>query len=172
MRTSLCFFYSRSTKPSVAFNRLITLCQMHRYYWYWMFLVSSDWLVDRRHCNLKWQSAVQSIREKINAAIQDMPENEEIKRLLSGSCRSHYRSRLCLSSVSLHQSHRDKHAFFWKINTTRTIVFKLFPESSWTLLINLIKEIIILLSTNFIFSFTIRHLYFLSHVIYKVIISL
>ncbi|KAF7664962.1 hypothetical protein LDENG_00158970 [Lucifuga dentata] len=44
-----------------------------------------DWLVDRRHCNLKWQSAVKIIREKINAAIQDMPENEEIKQLLSGS---------------------------------------------------------------------------------------
>ncbi|XP_028989046.1 CDK5 regulatory subunit-associated protein 3 isoform X2 [Betta splendens] len=44
-----------------------------------------DWLVDRRHCNLKWQNAVKSIREKINAAIQDMPENEEIKQLLSGS---------------------------------------------------------------------------------------
>ncbi|XP_070783355.1 CDK5 regulatory subunit-associated protein 3 isoform X3 [Enoplosus armatus] len=47
-----------------------------------------DWLLDRRHCNLKWQSAVKSIREKINAAIQDMPESEEIKQLLSGSCRS------------------------------------------------------------------------------------
>lgn len=44
-----------------------------------------DWLVDRRHCNLKWQSQVKIIREKINAAIQDMPENDEIKQLLSGS---------------------------------------------------------------------------------------
>uniref|UniRef100_A0A672KBX5 CDK5 regulatory subunit associated protein 3 n=1 Tax=Sinocyclocheilus grahami TaxID=75366 RepID=A0A672KBX5_SINGR len=38
-----------------------------------------------QHCTLKWQSAVMTIREKINAAIQDMPENEEIKQLLSGS---------------------------------------------------------------------------------------
>ncbi|XP_056285479.1 CDK5 regulatory subunit-associated protein 3 [Pseudoliparis swirei] len=44
-----------------------------------------DWLLDRRHCNLKWQNAVKEIREKINVAIQDMPENEEIKQLLSGS---------------------------------------------------------------------------------------
>ncbi|XP_009893695.1 PREDICTED: CDK5 regulatory subunit-associated protein 3, partial [Charadrius vociferus] len=44
-----------------------------------------DWLVDRRHCNLKWQSQVLAIREKINAAIQDMPENEEIKQLLAGA---------------------------------------------------------------------------------------
>ncbi|XP_048449753.1 CDK5 regulatory subunit-associated protein 3-like, partial [Rhincodon typus] len=43
------------------------------------------WLVDRRHCKLKWQNAVLVIREKINNAIQDMPENEEIKQLLSGS---------------------------------------------------------------------------------------
>ena len=45
-----------------------------------------DWLVDRRHCDLKWQSLVLTIREKINAAIQDMPESEEIAQLLSGSC--------------------------------------------------------------------------------------
>ncbi|NXG45945.1 CK5P3 protein, partial [Psilopogon haemacephalus] len=44
-----------------------------------------DWLVDRRHCNLKWQSQVLAIREKINVAIQDMPENEEIKQLLAGA---------------------------------------------------------------------------------------
>ncbi|KAM6238712.1 LOW QUALITY PROTEIN: CDK5 regulatory subunit-associated protein 3 [Porphyrio hochstetteri] len=44
-----------------------------------------DWLVDRRHCNLKWQSKVLTIRQKINVAIQDMPENEEIKQLLSGA---------------------------------------------------------------------------------------
>ncbi|XP_017291987.1 CDK5 regulatory subunit-associated protein 3 [Kryptolebias marmoratus] len=44
-----------------------------------------DWLLDRRHCNIKWQSTIKTIREKINAAIQDMPENEEIKQLLSGS---------------------------------------------------------------------------------------
>nr|AFK11312.1 CDK5 regulatory subunit associated protein 3 [Callorhinchus milii] len=43
------------------------------------------WLVDRRHCSLKWQNSVLSIREKINSAIQDMPENQEIKQLLSGS---------------------------------------------------------------------------------------
>lgn len=50
--------------------------------------VFSDWLVDRRHCSLKWQNAVMAIREKINAALQDMPENEEIKQLLMGSCQS------------------------------------------------------------------------------------
>ncbi|XP_066483979.1 CDK5 regulatory subunit-associated protein 3 isoform X2 [Tiliqua scincoides] len=44
-----------------------------------------DWLVDRRHCSLKWQGQVRTVREKIALAIQDMPENEEIKQLLSGS---------------------------------------------------------------------------------------
>lgn len=51
------------------------------------FFVLSDWLLDRRHCNIKWQGKVKTVREKINAAIQDMPENEEIKQLLSGSCK-------------------------------------------------------------------------------------
>lgn len=57
-----------------------------------------DWLVDRRHCTLKWQSAVMTIREKINAAIQDMPENEEIKQLLSGSYIHHFH---CLQIIEV-----------------------------------------------------------------------
>lgn len=44
-----------------------------------------EWLLDRRHCKKDWQAQVALVREKINAAIQDMPENESIKELLSGS---------------------------------------------------------------------------------------
>ncbi|XP_068274864.1 CDK5 regulatory subunit-associated protein 3 isoform X2 [Nyctibius grandis] len=44
-----------------------------------------DWLVDRRHCNVRWQSQVLAVREKIEAAMGDMPENEEIKQLLGGA---------------------------------------------------------------------------------------
>ncbi|MED6269686.1 CDK5 regulatory subunit-associated protein 3 [Characodon lateralis] len=57
-----------------------------------------DWLLDRRHCNIKWQSTVKTVREKINAAIQDMPENEEIKQLLSGSYIHYFH---CLRIVEL-----------------------------------------------------------------------
>ena len=47
---------------------------------------TTDWLLDRRHCDVKWQAAVLEIREKINAAIQDMPPVDEITQLLSGTC--------------------------------------------------------------------------------------
>ncbi|XP_012621461.2 CDK5 regulatory subunit-associated protein 3 isoform X1 [Microcebus murinus] len=60
-----------------------------------------DWLVDRRHCSLKWQSLVLTIREKINAAIQDMPESEEIAQLLSGSYIHYFH---CLRIVDLLKS--------------------------------------------------------------------
>uniref|UniRef100_A0A8C8Z8M3 CDK5 regulatory subunit associated protein 3 n=1 Tax=Prolemur simus TaxID=1328070 RepID=A0A8C8Z8M3_PROSS len=60
-----------------------------------------DWLVDRRHCSLKWQSLVLKIREKINAAIQDMPESEEIAQLLSGSYIHYFH---CLRIVDLLKS--------------------------------------------------------------------
>jgi len=50
------------------------------------FVLLLDWLIDRRHCDLKWQDKASTIREKINTAIQDMPPNEEITDLLSGSC--------------------------------------------------------------------------------------
>ncbi|XP_040473666.1 CDK5 regulatory subunit-associated protein 3 [Falco naumanni] len=57
-----------------------------------------DWLVDRRHCNLKWQSRVLAVREKINAAMQDMPENEEIKQLLAGGSLHYFH---CLRIVEI-----------------------------------------------------------------------
>ncbi|KAM9215064.1 CDK5 regulatory subunit-associated protein 3 [Leptosomus discolor] len=57
-----------------------------------------DWLVDRRHCHLKWQSQVLAIREKIDAAIQDMPENEEIKQLLAGASLHYFH---CLRIVEI-----------------------------------------------------------------------
>jgi len=41
--------------------------------------------LDRRHCQRDWPKNVLPIRAKINQAIVDMPENEEIKSLLSGS---------------------------------------------------------------------------------------
>ena len=47
-----------------------------------------DWILDRRHCNRDWSKNVLPIRTKINLAIQDMPENEEIKSLLFGSSKS------------------------------------------------------------------------------------
>lgn len=47
----------------------------------------SEWLMSRKHCKKDWHSHIQPIREKINAAIQDMPENQEIVQLLSGTCK-------------------------------------------------------------------------------------
>ncbi|KAM3716819.1 CDK5RAP3-like protein [Dirofilaria immitis] len=44
-----------------------------------------DWLLSRRHCNKDWQKSVMIIREKISEAIQDMPEDERIVKLLQGS---------------------------------------------------------------------------------------
>ncbi|KAM5135013.1 CDK5 regulatory subunit-associated protein 3 [Mantella aurantiaca] len=57
-----------------------------------------DWLVDRRHCTLKWQNKVQQIRQKINQALQDMPEHEDIRKLLSGTYINYFH---CLTIVEI-----------------------------------------------------------------------
>ncbi|XP_075233414.1 CDK5 regulatory subunit-associated protein 3 [Lycorma delicatula] len=44
-----------------------------------------DWLQSRRHCSADWQKKALVIREKINNAIQDMPQHPEIANLLSGA---------------------------------------------------------------------------------------
>lgn len=46
-----------------------------------------DWLVDRRHCSKDWNERSVAIRAKIQQAILDMPEHDEIKRLLGSSCK-------------------------------------------------------------------------------------
>ncbi|XP_050433302.1 CDK5 regulatory subunit-associated protein 3 [Adelges cooleyi] len=44
-----------------------------------------EWLMNRKHCKKDWHVHIQPIREKINSAIQDMPEHKDIVELLSGT---------------------------------------------------------------------------------------
>ena len=46
-----------------------------------------EWLVSRQHSTKDWAENARTVREKINAAIQDMPEHPEIVKLLSGTCK-------------------------------------------------------------------------------------
>ncbi|XP_078488431.1 CDK5 regulatory subunit-associated protein 3 [Ciona intestinalis] len=57
-----------------------------------------DWLVDRRHCNIKWQMAAEVVKEKISDALQDMPNTEEMQKLLKGSCFHYFK---CVKIVSV-----------------------------------------------------------------------
>lgn len=52
-----------------------------------------DWLVQRRHCQKDWGENLGQIRRKIRAALRDMPENEDIKRLLIGSKLDYFKSK-------------------------------------------------------------------------------
>nr|CAG4638515.1 EOG090X07S9 [Cyclestheria hislopi] len=57
-----------------------------------------DWLISRRHCNRSWSERIQAIREKINSAIQDMPEHPGIIKLLAGSHINYFH---CLQIVEI-----------------------------------------------------------------------
>ncbi|XP_064097632.1 CDK5 regulatory subunit-associated protein 3-like [Macrobrachium nipponense] len=57
-----------------------------------------DWLVSRRHVQKNWPDNVQVIREKINNAIQDMPEHPEVTRLLSGTYINYFH---CLKIIEI-----------------------------------------------------------------------
>lgn len=49
--------------------------------------VTTDWLVSRRHCSKDWVKSLTTIRQMIVKALQDMPEHEEIARILSSGQR-------------------------------------------------------------------------------------
>ncbi|KAK8733183.1 hypothetical protein OTU49_006511 [Cherax quadricarinatus] len=57
-----------------------------------------EWLISRRHVKREWPEDVRMIREKINNAIQDMPEHPEITRLLSGTYINYFH---CLKIVEI-----------------------------------------------------------------------
>ena len=60
--------------------------------------IVKDWILDRRHCPRDWIKNVYPIRNRINLAIQDMPEHEAITALLTGSA-IHYFN--CLEIVKI-----------------------------------------------------------------------
>lgn len=47
----------------------------------------SDWLVSRRIADKNWQRNIKDVRNKINEALKDMPGNDKLIELLSGSCK-------------------------------------------------------------------------------------
>lgn len=46
----------------------------------------SEWLISRRIVDKNWQRNIKEIRNQINGALLDMPGNQELIELLSGSC--------------------------------------------------------------------------------------
>nr|XP_018907378.1 PREDICTED: CDK5 regulatory subunit-associated protein 3 [Bemisia tabaci] len=76
-----------------------------------------DWLVSRRHCNNDWAKNVIIIREKINAAIQDMPAHEGIIQLLSGTYINYFH---CLRIIEiLKETEADTKSFFGSYGSKR-----------------------------------------------------
>lgn len=76
-----------------------------------------DWLISRRHVNKEWQTPLLKIREKINNAIQDMPEHKEIIKLLSGQHINYFH---CLKIVEiLKETEADSKNLFGRYGSQR-----------------------------------------------------
>ncbi|XP_033099951.1 CDK5 regulatory subunit-associated protein 3-like [Anneissia japonica] len=63
-----------------------------------------DWLIDRRHVQGKWTSVALTVREKINNAIQDMPEVEEIKQLVVGTYINYFHCKRIVELLKVSES--------------------------------------------------------------------
>lgn len=76
-----------------------------------------DWLISRRHINKDWQSNVLKVREKINNAIQDMPEHKDIVNLLSGQHINYFH---CLKIIEiLKETEADSKNLFGRYGSQR-----------------------------------------------------
>ncbi|XP_065053892.1 CDK5 regulatory subunit-associated protein 3-like [Rhopilema esculentum] len=57
-----------------------------------------DWLIDRRHCTLKWQQSAALIKEKVDAAMKEIPSDPSIQELMRGACVGYFR---CLKVMEI-----------------------------------------------------------------------
>ncbi|XP_040393015.1 CDK5 regulatory subunit-associated protein 3 isoform X2 [Cygnus olor] len=57
-----------------------------------------DWLLDRRHCGRRWQAQARAVRQRMEAALRDMPEHPEIRQLLAGTALHYFH---CLRIVEI-----------------------------------------------------------------------
>jgi hypothetical protein len=41
-----------------------------------------EWLISRHHCTKEWPEKLKIVRGKVEAALEDMPENEKLAKIL------------------------------------------------------------------------------------------
>lgn len=76
-----------------------------------------EWLISRRHVSKDWQNKTLKIREKINNAIQDMPEHKDIVKLLSGQHINYFH---CLKIIEiLKETEADSKNLFGRYGSQR-----------------------------------------------------
>uniref|UniRef100_A0A1Y1MDJ6 CDK5 regulatory subunit-associated protein 3 n=1 Tax=Photinus pyralis TaxID=7054 RepID=A0A1Y1MDJ6_PHOPY len=76
-----------------------------------------DWLISRRHISKDWQNDILKIREKINNAIQDMPEHQGVIELLSGQHINYFH---CLKIIEiLKETEADTKNLFGRYGSQR-----------------------------------------------------
>nr|SVE89938.1 EOG090X07S9 [Daphnia sinensis] len=76
-----------------------------------------DWVISRRHCAKTWPQQITLIREKINSAIQDMPEHKGITKLLTGTYINYFH---CLQIIEiLKETEADTRSMFGRYGSQR-----------------------------------------------------
>lgn len=76
-----------------------------------------DWIINRRHCQKSWPQQITLVREKINSAIQDMPEHVGITKLLTGTYINYYH---CQQIVEiLKETEADTRSLFGRYGSQR-----------------------------------------------------
>nr|CAG4650229.1 EOG090X07S9 [Sida crystallina] len=76
-----------------------------------------EWCINRRHCDKLWPQQIVAVREKINSAIQDMPEHPGITKLLTGTYINYFH---CLQIVEiLKETEADTRSLFGRYGSQR-----------------------------------------------------
>jgi len=52
-----------------------------------------DWLISRQHCTKDWPEKIAIVRQKINEALQDMPQNDTLAKILFEASRKNVGDR-------------------------------------------------------------------------------
>lgn len=70
-----------------------------------------DWLINRRHCIQEWPARAVVIREKINEALTDMPQNPQILELLEGTHINYFHCKKIIELLKKDEESGKKNVF-------------------------------------------------------------
>jgi len=76
-----------------------------------------EWLISRRHCNIKWKTKAEIVKAKIVAALKDMPATKDMESLVEGSCFHYYKCKKIVDVLK--DTEKDSKNIFGRYSSKR-----------------------------------------------------
>ena len=73
----------------IHYNKLLGKIMSHKHYLKLNYLLNLDWLIDRRHCDIRWHHQLRDIKDRVKHGLVNLPRDVlKLESILTkeGSC--------------------------------------------------------------------------------------